>query len=237
MCNLYSMKLSAAEVRGLLDHYKLAGQQWSELFAQDQAVMNESGLVYPKYKAPVVTVQGGVETLEKMRWGMPGPVFPGVGGKIPRPAFITNIRNAASGHWKRWLAGTNVVSGTDKNAGGRCVVPAIAFSEPDRTTSKPVINRWFGRTDGLPFFFAGVWREWSGDHGTIKAPDAGRHRLFSFLTTEPNSVVAPVHEKAMPVMLLSAEDVKRWLYGTTTDALELQKPAADAAIKIVPDKK
>ncbi len=61
--------------------------------------------------------------------------------------------------------------------------------------------------------------------------------LYSFLTTEPNGVVKPVHEKAMPVMLLTADDVKRWLYGTAADALELQKPAPDLAIKIVPDKK
>jgi len=56
------------------------------------------------------------------------------------------------------------------------------------------------RADGLPFFFAGVWREWTGDHGTIAKPDVAKHRLYSFLTTEPNGVVQPVHEKAMPVM-------------------------------------
>jgi putative SOS response-associated peptidase YedK len=237
MCNLYTMKLSRAEVRGLLEHYKLVGKEWSELFAQDQAGKNESGLVYPKYPAPVVIVEDGVETLEKMRWGIPGPVFPTKDGKTPRPSFITNIRNTASGHWKPWLAATSVVVGKDKNAGGRCIVPAVAFAEPDKGTSKPVINRWFGRTDGLPFFFAGVWREWTGDHGTIAKPDVARHRLYSFLTTEPNGVVQPVHEKAMPVMLLTAEDVKRWLYASAADALKLQKPAPDAAIRIVPDRK
>ncbi len=237
MCNLYTMKLSREEVHCLLEHYKLIGKDWAELFAQDQAAMNESGLVYPKYPAPVVTVQDGVERLEKMRWGMPGPVFPSKDGKVPRPSFITNIRNTASSHWKRWLADTNVASGADKHAGGRCIVPAVAFAEPDKTTSKPVVNRWFGRTDGVPFFFAGVWREWTGDHGTIAKPDVAKHRLYSFLTTEPNGIVQPVHEKAMPVMLLTADDVKRWLYGGAADALELQKPAPDAAIRIVEPKK
>jgi putative SOS response-associated peptidase YedK len=99
-------------------------------------------------------------------------------------------------------------------------------------------NRCFGRADGLPFFFAGVWREWTGDHCTIAKPDVAKHRLYSFLTTEPNGVVKPVHEKAMPVMLLTADDVKRWLYGSAADALELQKPAPDAAIVVLPpDKK
>jgi hypothetical protein len=62
MCNLYTMKLSRDEMRGLLSHCKLAGKQWSELFATDQAGMNESGFVYPKYPAPIVFVNEGVET-------------------------------------------------------------------------------------------------------------------------------------------------------------------------------
>jgi putative SOS response-associated peptidase YedK len=52
-----------------------------------------------------------------------------------------------------------VTIGKDKLQGGRCIVPATMFAEPDRNTSKPVVNRWFGRTDGVPFFFAGIWRE------------------------------------------------------------------------------
>jgi hypothetical protein len=75
-----------------------------------------------------------------------------------------SIRNTSSGHWKRWLAGTSVTVGKDKNAGAHCIVPVAAFAEPDKSTSKAVVNRWFGRADGLPFFFAGVWREWTGDH-------------------------------------------------------------------------
>ena len=39
-------------------------------------------------------------------------------------------------------------------------MPATAFAEPDRNTSKPVVIRWFRRTDGELFFFAGIWREW-----------------------------------------------------------------------------
>jgi putative SOS response-associated peptidase YedK len=126
------------------------------------------------------------------------------------------------------------VVGADKNKGGRCLVPASAFAEPDQNTTKPVINRWFGRADGLPFFFAGVWREWQGDRGTIKAPNVGLHRVFAFLTTEPNGAVEPIHDKAMPVMLMSAQDVEAWLTGTLEEALKLQKPQPDHAIVITP---
>ena len=44
----------------------------------------------------------------------------------------------------------------------------------------------------------------------------------------------PIHEKAMPVMLMTPEEVDRWLAGkSVADAFELQKPVADDAIKIV----
>ena len=48
MCSLYIMNLSRDEICGLLEHYKLAGQTWSELFEREQAAMNESDLIYPK---------------------------------------------------------------------------------------------------------------------------------------------------------------------------------------------
>jgi putative SOS response-associated peptidase YedK len=154
------------------------------------------------------------------------------GEKPKRPGFLTNVRNTQSGHWRNWLASASVTIGKDKLQGGRCIVPATMFAEPDRNTSKPVINRWFGRADGLPFFFAGIWREWQGDIGTIKEPNVGPHRLYSILTTEPNGLVQPIHDKAMPVLLMTAEDVEVWLNGTLEEALKLQKPQPDDALVI-----
>lgn len=37
------------------------------------------------------------------------------------------------------------------------------------------------------------------------------HRRYSILTTEPSGVVQPTHDEAMPVMLMTAEDVDVWL--------------------------
>ena len=103
---------------------------------------------------------------------------------------------------------------------------ATAFAEPDRNTSKPVQWRWFERADKQPFFFfAGIWRPWAGDRGTKKVPNIGDHTLFSIMTTEPNAIVEPIHEKAMPVMLLTPDDVEQWLRGSSVeDALQMQKP-------------
>jgi putative SOS response-associated peptidase YedK len=235
MCNLYTYKLSRDEIRGLMQHYKLIGTEWAELFDKEMAGKNDEALMYPKYQAPVVIVRDCERELDHMGWGMPAPLPPiRTGEKPKRLGFLTNVRNTQSGHWKGWLAAANVTVGKDKNQGGRCIVPATMFAEPDHNTSKPVVNRWFGRADGVPFFFAGIWREWQGDIGTITAPNVGLHRLFAILTTEPNGVVQPIHDKAMPVMLMTAGDVDVWLNGTLVEALKLQKPQPDDALLIVP---
>lgn len=214
MCNLYTLRLSAWEVRNLMQHYTLIGKDWEETMG----ARNDALMIYPNYEAPVVVVRDGQRLVETMRWGFPPPPF------LTSKAPVTNVRNTSSGYWKPWLKRDQ-----------RCLVPATAFAEPDRNTSKPVVFRWFRRVDGQPFFFAGIWREWEGDRGTKKAPNVGRHKLYSFLTTEPNGVVRPIHEKAMPVMLTSQADVDRWLEGTTEEALELQRPAPDEAVEVVPE--
>ncbi len=238
MCNLYD-HVPADEVPFILQHYELIGRDGATALAKaaKSRKSNKATLTYPKYEAPVVTVKAGELALETMKWGMPGPVFPGTDGKIGRPSFITNVRNTVSRHWTPWLAATDVAVGKDKNAGGRCIVPVARFAEPDQNTSKPVVNRWFERADGKPFFFAGIWREWTGDHGTIKEPNVGKHRLFSFLTTDACADVKPIHSKASPVILGTAEDIKRWLYGSAADALKLQKPCAAKSLVIVKEKK
>jgi putative SOS response-associated peptidase YedK len=55
----------------------------------------------------------------------------------------------------------------------------MAFAEPDKTTPKgSMMWRWFKRWDGLPFCFAGIWRPWTGDRGTKKAPNVGDGKPF-----------------------------------------------------------
>jgi putative SOS response-associated peptidase YedK len=235
MRNLYTYTLSRDEIRGLMEHYKLVGVEWAQVFEKEMLGKNDEALVYPKYPAPVVVGRDGKCVLDHMGWGMPSPVPPIRPGEKPkRPAFLTNVRNTRSGHWRNWLASANVTVGKEKLQGGRSIVPATMFAEPDRNTRKPVVNRWFGRSDGVPFFFAGIWREWQGDHGTIKAPNVGLHRLFAILTTEPNGTVQPIHDKAMPVMLMTAADVDVWPNGTLDEALKLQRLQPDDALVITP---
>jgi putative SOS response-associated peptidase YedK len=60
-----------------------------------------------------------------------------------------------------------------------------------------------------------------------------RNNLFAFLTAEPNAVVAPIHPKAMPAILMTREEVEQWLTSPPNDALALQRPLPDDALSIV----
>jgi putative SOS response-associated peptidase YedK len=57
--------------------------------------------------------------------------------------------------------------------------------------------------------------------------------LFAFLTTEPNAIVKPIHDKAMPVILTAPEEIEAWLTAPAADALKLQRPLPDDALEIV----
>ena len=57
--------------------------------------------------------------------------------------------------------------------------------------------------------------------------------LYSFLTTDSNEDVKPVHAKAMPVILTTAEEADAWLTAPMADALKPQRPLPAGALKIV----
>jgi putative SOS response-associated peptidase YedK len=76
--------------------------------------------------------------------------------------------------------------------------------------------------------FTGIWRPWIGVRGTKAGPAEGEHLLYSFLTSEPNGVVAPTHSNAMPVILTSPEESEIWLNAPTEEALKLQRPCQTA---------
>jgi putative SOS response-associated peptidase YedK len=172
--------------------------------------------IFPYQMAPIVrTGADGERELVMARWGMPGP--PQYGG-----APVTNIRNVQSPHWRGWLGRRN-----------RCIVPATSFCEYEDTKPRkaPI---WFALSKDRPLFaFAGLWTPWKGVRGPKSAPVEGEHELFGFLTTEANAIVAPIHPKAMPVILTTPAEIDLWLEAETIEALTLQRPLADDALRIV----
>jgi putative SOS response-associated peptidase YedK len=66
-----------------------------------------------------------------------------------------------------------------------------------------------------------------------RAIPAPKHELFGFLTTEANSAVARVHPKATPVILRTLGKFDLWFERDPLDALTLQLPLPDDALRIV----
>jgi putative SOS response-associated peptidase YedK len=204
MCNLYSVTKGQSAIRDLFR-------------ASRDRVGNLPLLpaIFPDQMAPIVRVgTDGERELVMARWGMPGP--PQYGGQP-----VTNIRNLGSPHWRGWLGNRN-----------RCVVPATSFCEYlDTKPRKTPI--WFALSEDRPLFaFAGLWTPWRGVRGPKSAPVEGLRELFGFLTTEANAIVAPVHPKAMPVILMTPAEVDLWLEAESGEALSLQRPLSDDALRI-----
>ncbi|WP_376797184.1 SOS response-associated peptidase [Thermogemmatispora sp.] len=83
----------------------------------------------------------------------------------------------------------------------RCLVVADGFYEWQQTngSKRPM---YITLRDRSPFAFAGLWDQWS-------APDGRSLRTCTIVTTEPNELLAPIHNR-MPV-ILSREACERWL--------------------------
>lgn len=107
----------------------------------------------------------------------------------------------------------------------RCIIPADAFyewrRERDPATGRTIRSEPFAvrRSDGEPLALAGLWSSW-------RDPDtAARLYTCTILTTDPNELVARIHNR-MPVVL-APTDWDAWLAeGTSPEQLRgLMRPA------------
>jgi putative SOS response-associated peptidase YedK len=110
---------------------------------------------------------------------------------------------------------------SDRSSAGRW----RCASSTSRSANLPRNPTWFALSEDRPLFaFAGLRTRWRGVRGPKSAPVEGEHELFGFLTTDANAIVAPIHPKAMPVILTTPEEFALWLEGETVEALKLQRP-------------
>jgi putative SOS response-associated peptidase YedK len=209
MCNLFSMTKGQAAIIAV-----------ARVMVDKMGNLPPMPGIFPDYAAPIVRNTTDGRELALARWGMPSPVF-ALKGRNSDPG-ITNVRNTASPHWRRWLA-----------PDCRCVVPFTSFSENEALPDgrKPPI--WFALADDRPLaFFAGICvRGWT----SVRKVKEGEttNDLFAFLTTEPNALVGTYHPKAMPVVLTTPEEIDTWLEAPAPVALQLQRPLADDALVVV----
>lgn len=176
--------------------------------------------IYPDYAAPVVHQREGERALTMMRWGLPSPAFALKGRKVD--PGVTNVRNTASPHWRRWLVPEH-----------RCLVPFTSFSENERGAAGRAMPVWFALGAERPLAcFACIKVEGWFSTRKLKAGET-RDNLFAFLTTAANREVGAVHPKAMPMVLLTAEEQAACLGAPWSEAKVLQRPLLDGALEVV----
>jgi len=93
----------------------------------------------------------------------------------------------------------------------RCLVLTDGFYEWEKTSAGKIPHRVSMR-DNKPFAFAGIWEVW-------KTPDGEDVQSFSIITTEPNDLMRPLHNR-MPVIMKQANE-ENWLQ--EIDVSEAQK--------------
>jgi putative SOS response-associated peptidase YedK len=84
----------------------------------------------------------------------------------------------------------------------RCLVPADAYYEWKRIDPKTKQPFAIALKSGEPCAFAGLWERW-------QPKDDVALETFTILTTEPNELMKPIHNR-MPV-ILATSDYSRWL--------------------------
>jgi putative SOS response-associated peptidase YedK len=189
----------------MCNHYRNIPDQistWREYIGWDikrplpPELQGDAQDAWPKRQAMIVRQDEGGAFVDAMQWGVP-LTLPGKRPGTTVTKQVTNVRNLNSPFWRSVLS----------KPAQRCLVPFTQFAEPKPNAGREEV--WFKVSAEPISAFAGIWRP------------SNVGNVFAFLTCEPNPLVAPIHPKAMPV-ILQPDDYQRWLDGA--DANELAQP-------------
>lgn len=200
MCGRFAQPRSAEELARIF-HARPAAEL-------DGAQFN----VAPTDEVAAVVEHHGERVVDAFRWGLV-------------PFFATNARGAARLINARAETVERSPAFRTAFARHRCIVPADAFyewrRERDPATGRTIRSDPFAvrRSDGEPLALAGLWSSW-------RDPEtAARLYTCTILTTDPNELVARIHDR-MPV-ILDPTDWDAWLAEATpaADLRALLRPA------------
>ena len=176
--------------------------------------------VTPRAEVPVVAERSGRRVLDLVRWGL-----------VPSWAKDLSVGDRMINARAERLATSNAYKRPFERR--RCIIAADGFYEWQAVTGKKQKQPWFiRRRDGEPIAFAGLWEIW---HDRSLGDDAPRVRTCTIITTEPNDLMRPIHDR-MPVILPeSAWDT--WLDTENHDVQTLRQllvPARSEALEVWP---
>lgn len=191
MCGRFALY---ADYEALLERFEI------EEAALDQASYEENYNVAPSQQIVAVINDGERNRLGTLRWGL-----------IPSWAKDEKIGYKMINARAETAAEKPSFRHAFKKK--RCLIPANAFYEwkKEQDGKTPMLIHLEG--DEL-FAFAGLWESWESPEGEVV-------HSCTILTTQPNAVMADIHDR-MPV-ILDKEAEKTWLDPNVQDPELLQK--------------
>jgi putative SOS response-associated peptidase YedK len=205
-------------------------RQW-QLGARNPAPWVQT--VYPRYPGPFIRARRGstppARELVVGQWALV-PWFAKT-ARLPYPT--SNARSeelsAKASYRQPWARGQ------------RCIIPALAFYEPNWESGQHVAWR-FGRSDGQAWGLAGLWNTWVDpatgevvESYTMLTINADAHPLMQRMH-KPDPKRPPTLQDKRSVVPIETADVDAWLHAPLAQAAQLLRLAPAERFVAEPDR-